>query len=191
MAIVAYDPNAALQPFVPEADGLYEGAKIVAYVLIKTGVDVNSLEGSTTDSTSGTTTLNWDTAVTNKDIIEVSPVAGSLAEPSDNTRPGMGYLDTEVTSRSYNVALTHYGVDANLGFYEKLNGSREYGIGLVFEDEKMYVPLDKNLKVIPVGISAAPLADGTLGNSRTWNVKFAWKVKGLPYSLPVPAGRFK
>lgn len=183
MAITAYDPSAELSAFIPDAPGSREGSRIVGLAIFKTGFDVSDL---TADAES------WETGITAKDIVIVKPVAGNMTRPTDNTIPGKGFLEQEITSRSYDVPVTHYGVDANLALWNTLNQSNDnYSVGFVFEDFKMYVALDRDLNLIPMSIAGAPESEETLGNKRQVSANIRWKTSDLPHSVAVPSSLFR
>lgn len=184
MALVAYDPSTGeLEDFAAEAPGLYEGSRIVALAVFKVGFDPSTLtEVQTT----------WDAAVTAGDVVVVKPVAGNMARPTENTIPGKGFIETIVTSRSYDVPVTHYGVDANLAMWNRLNQSNDdYSVGFVFEDFKMFIACDRDLNLVPMTISAAPESEEVLGNKRQFAANIKWKTIDLPYSIAVPSSLFK
>ncbi|ELR69156.1 hypothetical protein C900_05352 [Fulvivirga imtechensis AK7] len=174
LALTAYDPcGAALGTFTPEGDCLEEGSLIVGAMMIKKGVDVQTLIDAVT----------IDAAVAAGDVKILKGFSGNWARPTANKKPGMAFKREKTSSFTYSIPFKHYGVDANLAFWNTVNFSNDWSMAFVFEDFKMFGALDDQLAVIPMDFDVAPASDEELGGSRRMEGTANWTVKAMPYLL--------
>jgi hypothetical protein len=175
--VCATEPGA----FIEASECQHEESRIVAKAYFKKGFDINDLDAATPEGKLAA----WETAITSKDVIIVKPVSGSFPDPTENQIKGMGHIENRTSSLSYDVPVEHYGVDANLAFYNAFLGNSKYSVGFVFGDYKMYVALNKEGKFIPMSIFPRPASEETLGEKRRIIVNARWKAASLPYSVDV------
>lgn len=175
LALTAYDPCgvAALGVFTPEDDCLEEGSLLVGGMLIKKGVDVSTL----------ISTIAIDAAVTAGDVKILKGLSGNWARGTANKKPGMAFKREKTSSFTYAIPFKHYGVDANLAFWNKVNFSNDWSMAFVFEDFRAYAALDNELAVIPMDFDVNMVSDEELGGSRRIEGVAGWTVKALPYLL--------
>jgi len=177
MAITVYDPCAEpIGAFVPEADCLEEGSRIVGGYLVKKGFDLETLIDNTTISA----------AIVAKNIIPVVGLAGNWPAATSNKKPGMGFQREKHSSNTFAVPIKHYGVDANLPFWNKVNNSKNYSMLFVFEDLSIWGALDRSKEVIPMDIVMSPVSTEELGGTRHFEGLANWTAKDLPYVLGAP-----
>lgn len=175
MAITAYAPcNPVTYPsLTPEAACVEEGSRIVGAILMKLGFDVENL----TDAASITT------AIAAGDIRIVKGITGNWNAPTVNKKPGMAFQREKFSSLSYSIPFKHYGVDANLAFWNTVNHQRNWGMAMVFEDMVAYAALERDKAIIPMDIAAYPVSDEELNNSRRIEGLAEWTSNDLPYKL--------
>jgi hypothetical protein len=182
MALTAYSCGAAPATHTPEADCLEEGSRIVGLMLVKDGVNVESLIDAAA----------IDAAVTANEVKIVKNVAGNWARPSSNKQPGAGYQTEKHSSYTYAIPFRHFGVDANMAFWNAVNQSREWSAVFVFEDLKAWAALTRQKEVVPMDIEVAPESTDELGGRRQMTGVCGWRHKDLPYVLTdLPASVLK
>lgn len=182
-AITIYDPcgsDFTGTAFVPEADCLDEGARIVGAFLAEVSLDLSSLAD----------TAAIDAAITADTLKVVKGLSGAWPKATSNKKPGKGYNREKHSSSTYALTMSHYSVDANLKFWNAVNNRKDLSMLFVFEDLSIWGMLDKDSKLIPMDIVFHPSADGELGNTRMFEGDVTFTTKSLPYSLlaPVVAG---
>jgi hypothetical protein len=165
------------------SDCASEESKIVAVALIKAGFDVSALNATDDELRLAA----WDAAITAGNVKLITEVSGNWPEASENTIKGMGFIENRTSSYSYDIPFEHYGVDANLPFWNAMIGSSKWSAGFIFEDFKMYIALNKAGKLIPMSFNPRPTSEETKGNLRTMKINARWKSRDLPYSVVVPA----
>jgi hypothetical protein len=173
MAVTVYDCSTALGTFVPEADCLKEGSRIVGAYLVKKGYDIELL----IDLAALTT------AITAGNIKPVTGLAGNWAAATSNKKPGMGFQQEKHSSWSYAIPLKHYGVDGNLTFWNTVNGSAEWSMLFVFEDLSIWGALTTDKEAIPMDIVMTPVSEEELGGVRRMEGSATWRGYDLPYKL--------
>jgi len=180
MAITTYDDAAVLADFTTDP-GVKENSRIIGIVLIKKGFDITALDD---------TEATWDTGITAKDLVIINPVTGNFPEATENSVPGIGRTQTEFSNKTYNIPFRHKGVDVNLAFYNKLLKSKEYGIGFMFHDNKMYVPAGKDLEVATIDFFCRVASEEDLEGDRYMMVSARWNSADFPYSFAAPKELF-
>lgn len=174
MAITAYDPcTTELGTMTPEAACLQEGSRIVGAYLVKKGFDLETL-------TDGAAVA---TAITAGNLKPVTGLTGNFALPTSNKKPGMAFQREKHSSFSYAIPLKHYSVDANLIFWNTVNGSGNWSLLFVFEDLSIWGALDRLKEVIPMDIVMAPVSEEELGGVRRMEGSANWTANDLPYKL--------
>src|SRR5690606_5297372 len=111
----------------------------------------------------------------------IKPVAGNFVRPTENTVPGKGFIDTETASRSFDIPISHYGVDGNLLYWNAKTHSNAYSCGFVFEDMKMFVALARDGKLVPMNFFDGAESEDALGNKRQNIVNIRWRHPDNPY----------
>lgn len=187
-AISARDDTAEPGAFAyPTAATDKQNSRIVAVGFFKRTVDVSGWDAIDT--------AGWAALVTSDDLVKLGPVTGQWPEASENTQPGDGYLEETFESGVYDVNFHHYGPDANMELYSRLQKQSRNGLWsalFVFEDQKIYVPLDGNLKPVPVKVFARPVSlDDAIGGSRKMQVNVKWRSEDLPYVIPGDVATWK
>ena len=182
-AIAPYDPcdeEEQEENFVPEGACLEEGSRIVGAIKISTSLSLESLVDD--DAISAAVTAGTMRFITN--------IAGAWPKATSNKKPGKGYQREKHSSSSYAPSFTHYGVDANLRFWNAINHSKDSSMLFVFEDLSIWGFVDSEKKAIPMDIVGHPSSDGELGGQRQFEVDVTFTTKSLPYALlaPVIAG---
>ena len=175
-AIVPYDPcGTDLGAFVPEADCIDEGSRIIGAMAVKVTL---ALETLTDDTEIGD-------AITAGDLKIIKGLAGNWAAGSSNKKPGMGFNREKHSSFTYGIPLKHYSVDANMVFWNTLNKQVGWSLLFVFEDLSIWGGLDDDKKPLPMDITMTPSSTDELGGTRQFEGMAGW-TGDLPYVLTSP-----
>jgi hypothetical protein len=180
-AITLYDPcGEEAGTFIPEANCLDEGSRIIGAFAAKTSLDLSTLTDGVTIAA----------AVTAGNLRIIKGLSGNWTPGTSNKKPGMGFNREKHSSFGYAIPLKHYSVDSNLEFWNTLNQQIGWSLIFVFEDFSPWAALDDDKKCLPMDIVMTPASDDELGGQRRFEGSAGWTTKDLPYALlaPVIAG---
>ena len=178
MALTRYDAcNTQTPIWTAPGDCLEEGSRIIGGMPIKVGFNVQTIIDQ----------LTLDNAVTAGDVRIIKDLSGSWPKPTANKKPAKGFKVDEFSSWSFAPTITHYGVDANLPFWNDITlSANDWSFVYVFEDFKSWAALDEDLALIPMDFDVAPSSDGELNNSRQFEGTINWRSRYMPYALEIP-----
>jgi len=184
MAITAYDPCDAEEvgTFVPEADCVEEGSRIIGGFLVKKGFDLATLVAEATEDF-----VTIEAAITAGDLKPLKGLSGSWTKGTSNKKPGKGFNREQHSTWTWAIPFTHYGVDANLKFWNGVSNRKEWSMAFVFEDFGIWACLDRDGQPIVQDIVADPESPEELGGARQISGVVNWTSKDLPYNVLDPA----
>jgi hypothetical protein len=143
--------------------------------------------GALGDYTTAAAAYTIARAISEEYMRVVPGLAGNWTAATSNKKPGMGHQSEKHSSYSYSIPLRHYSVDANLSFWDTINGSNNWSMVFIFENyDGCWGALDKNGKPVVMDIVMSPASDDELGGTRRMEGACAWKGKRLPYNLLAP-----
>lgn len=126
-------------------------------------------------------------AIARGEVIVVAGLAGNWTAGTSNKKPGKGYNREKHSSFTYSIPLSHYSVDANLGFWNSIDHQVGWSLIFVFEDLTPWGALSSEKTLLPMDITMTPASDDELGGQRRFEGAAGWTTRGLPYSLLAPA----
>lgn len=184
MAITKYDPCDAEEvgTFVPEADCIEEGSRMIGAFLIKKGFDLELLVVEETEDF-----VTIDEAITNGDLKVLKGLSGNWAKGTSNKKPGKGFNREQHSTWTWAIPFSHYSVDANLKFWNAVSNRKEWSMAFVFEDFSIWACLDRDGQPIIQDIVADPESTDELGGARQFSGVVNWTAKDLPYNVNAPA----
>jgi hypothetical protein len=178
-AVTAYDPCDAEEvgAFVPEGECVEEGSRILAGFLVKKGLDIETLAD----------TAAIDAAIVAGTLKPLRDLEGNWAKGTSNKKPGKGFRREKHSTWTFAIPFTHYGVDANLKFWNGVSNQNEWSMLFIFEDFSIWGALDRDKQPILMDIVADPESTSELGGQRQISGMATWTSKDLPYPLLAPA----
>lgn len=171
MPLVAYNPCVtALGNHTPGGNCIEEGSGILGLGLVRKGFDLNTIIDATT----------YTAAKTGNNIKVVKDVEAFWPSAGPQTIPGFAGRMERLGHFQWELPFKHYGVDANLVFWNTVNQDQNWGIFFVTEEYKVFAPLDRDLEPVLCHINCRPAGDQEFGKQRFFEGVVRWKHVDLP-----------